>query len=183
MNVMEETKKKMEAAIDHFKDELKNIRTGRASPSMVDQVTVEIYGSQMRLKDVASISTPEPRMLLITPFDPQNTNAIGKAIEKANLGFMPIVEANVVRINIPPMTEEIRKKMVKLCHELKEKAKISIRNIRREANERIKKLKNDGEIAEDRMKRLEKDIQEATDKYCKLTEEVAEKKEKEVSTI
>ena len=111
MGLLEETKSKMALAIDHLKNDLKNLRTGRANPGLVDHVTIEMYGSQMRIKDVASVSAPEPRMLLITPFDPQTVGAIGKAIEKANLGVMPIVDANVVRIKIPPMTEEIRKKL------------------------------------------------------------------------
>lgn len=183
MNLLDDTKAKMLTALEHLKNDLKNIRTGRASPGMVDHVTVEVYGSPMRIKDVASVSAPETRMLLITPFDPQTTNAIGKAIEKANLGVMPIVEANVIRIKIPPMTEEIRKKMAKMCGEEKEKTKISIRNIRRDANETARKQKADGIIPEDLMKKWEKSIQELTDKYCREADEIAEKKEKEISTI
>lgn len=183
MGILDDTKAKMAAVIEHLKNDLKNIRTGRANPGMVDHVTVEIYGSQMRIKDVATVSVPEPRQLLITPFDPQTTGAIGKAIEKANLGVMPIVDANVIRIKIPPMTEEIRKKMAKICGEEKEKTKVSIRNIRRDANEIVRKQKADGILAEDMMKKWEKSIQEFTDKYCKEADEIAEKKEKEISTI
>lgn len=183
MSILEDTKAKMSASIEHLKNDLKNIRTGRANPGMVDHLTVEVYGSPMRLKDVATVSVPEPRQLLITPFDPQTTNSIGKAIEKANLGVMPIVDANVIRIKIPPMTEEIRKKMAKVCHEEKEKTKISIRNTRRDANELARKQKNEGIIAEDIMKKWEKSIQEFTDKFCKEADDLAEKKEKEISTI
>ena len=183
MGLLDETKAKMALALEHLKNDLKNIRTGRANPGMVDHLMLEIYGSQMRIKDLASVSAPEPRMLLITPFDPQTTGAIGKAIEKANLGVMPIVEANLIRIKIPPMTEEIRKKMAKMCHEEKEKTKISVRNIRRDSNETARKQKADGLIPEDKMKKLEKDIQELTDKFCKEADEIAEKKEKEISTI
>ena len=183
MSILDQTKAKMQAALDHFKNELKNIRTGRANPGMVEHVSVEVYGSAMRLKDIASISAPEARQLLITPFDPQNTNAIGKAIEKANLGFMPIVDANTVRIKIPPMTEEIRKKMAKMCHEEREQAKVSIRNVRREFNDLARKQKIDGEIAEDMLKKLEKGIQELTDKFCREADDLSEKKEKEISTI
>jgi ribosome recycling factor len=181
MSILDQTKAKMVAAIEHFKNELRNIRTGRANPGMVEHVSVEVYGSSMRLKDVASISTPEPRQLLITPFDPQITNTIGKAIEKANLGFMPIVDGNIVRIKIPPMTEELRKKMAKTCHEELEEAKISIRNIRREANDLVRKQKD--EIGEDVVRKWEKEIQELTDKFCKDAEELSEKKEKEIATI
>ena len=183
MSILDETKAKMATAIEHLKSDLKNIRTGRANPGMVDHVTVEVYGSQMRIKDLASVSAPEARQLLITPFDPQTTGAIGKAIEKANLGVMPIVDVNVIRIKIPPMTEEIRKKMAKICSEEKEKTKVSIRNIRRDANEIVRKQKAEGTLAEDVMKKWEKSIQEFTDKYCKEADEIAEKKEKEISTI
>lgn len=183
MSIQEQTKVKMTNAIEHFKNALKNIRTGRANPGMVENVTAEVYGSPMRLKDIASISTPEPRQLLITPFDSKNVGVIAKAIEKANLGFMPIADGNIVRIKIPQMTEELRKKMVKICYDEKEQAKISIRNLRREANDLAKKQKNDGEIAEDMLKKIEKGIQELTDKYCKEADELAEKKEKEISTI
>jgi len=183
MSILEQTKSKMAAAIEHYKNDLKNIRTGRANPGMVEHVMVDVYGSMMRLKDVASITVPESRQLLITPFDPKNSSAIGKSIEKANIGFMPIVDGNVVRIKIPPMTEELRKKMAKICHEEREKAKISIRNIRREANEAVRKQKVDGEIAEDIMKKHEKSIQELTDKSCKEADDLSDKKEKEIATI
>lgn len=183
MSVLDDTKSKMTAAIEHFKNDLKNIRTGRANPGMVEHVMVEMYGSMMRLKDVASINAPEARQLLITPFDPQNASVIGKSIEKANIGFMPIVDGHVVRIKIPPMTEDLRKKMAKICHEEREKAKISIRNIRRDANELVRKQKADGDIAEDVMKKHEKAIQELTDKFCKEADDLSEKKEKEISTI
>ncbi len=183
MSILDQTKAKMAAALEHFKNELRNIRTGRANPGMIEHVMVEVYGSGMRLKDIASISTPEARQLLITPFDPKNAAVIGKAIEKANLGFMPIVDANTVRIKIPPMTEELRKKMAKICHDEREKAKVSIRNIRRDANEAVRKQKADGDIAEDLMKKQEKNIQELTDKFCKEADDLSEKKEKEISTI
>jgi ribosome recycling factor len=183
MSILDQAKAKMTAAIEHFKNDLKNIRTGRANPGMVEHVMVEAYGSSMRLKDIASITVPESRQLLITPFDPQNASLIGKSIEKANIGFMPIVDGTTVRIKIPSMTEEIRKKMVKICHEEREKTKVSIRNIRREANDGVRKQKADGEIAEDIMKKLEKNIQELTDKFCKEVDDLSEKKEREISTI
>lgn len=183
MSILDQVKAKMLAALEHFKNDLKNIRTGRANPGLVEHVQVEIYGSAMRLKDVASISAPEARMLLITPFDPQNASTISKAIEKSNLGLNPMVDGHSVRIKIPPMTEEIRKKMAKICHDEREKAKISIRNIRRDANELARKQKADGDIAEDVLKKLEKSIQELTDKYCKEADDLSEKKEKELSQI
>lgn len=178
-----ETENKMRGAVEHLVEELKNIRTGRANPGMVEGLLVEVYGSKMRLRDVANITTPENRQLLITPYDASNAALIGKAIEIANLGIQPIVDGNAVRLNIPPMDESIRKEMVKLCHEKKEHAKVSIRNARREGNDTIRKQKADGELPEDQMKRLEKEIQELTDKYCKQADEIATEKEKEVTTV
>lgn len=183
MNTTEQAKAKMLAALEHLKAELKTIRTGRANPAMVEGIIVEVYGSPMRLKDIASINAPEARMLVITPFDAKNAAAIGKAIEKANIGVNPIVDSNMVRIKIPQMDQNMRKEMVKLIHKRLEEAKVSIRNIRRDANEAVRKQKSAGEIAEDVMKKAEKNIQELTDKYCKEADDQAEKKEKEVSTI
>lgn len=183
MSITDQTKTKMVAAIEHLKNELKNIRTGRANASMLDSISVEVYGSPMRLKEIASVTTPESRQLLITPYDAQNAGAIGKAIEKANLGFMPIVDGNAVRIKIPPMDESMRKEMVKLCHKKKEECKVSIRNIRRDCNELVRKEKADGIIAEDMMKKMEKTIQELTDKFCREADEVSQKKETEVTTV
>lgn len=181
MNIIDQAKSKMAAAIEHLKNELKSIRTGRANPAMLDGVTVEVYGSQMRIKDVASINAPEPRMLLITPFEQKNAAIIGKAIEKANLGIMPIIDGNLVRLKIPQMDENMRKEMVKLCHKKLEEAKVSIRNIRRECNDTIRKMKS--EFSEDMMKKQEKDVQDLTDKFCKEADDLCAKKEKEVSSI
>lgn len=183
MNILDQAKSKMAAALEHLKNELKSIRTSRANPGMLDSISVEVYGSNMRIKEVANITAPEARMLLITPFDPSTTNAIGKSIERANLGFQPIVDGNAIRIKIPPMDESARKEMVKQCHKKKEEAKISIRNIRRDCNELAKKQKADGILPEDGFKKLEKNIQDLTDKSCKEADELSEKKEKEVTTI
>ena len=183
MDIIQHTREKRAAALEHLRSELKSIRTSRANPGMLDNVQVEIYGSMMRIKECASITTPEPRMLLVTPFEPKNSSVIGKAIEKANLGVTPIVDGNVVRIKISQMDDSVRKEMVKLCHKRLEEAKISIRNIRRDANEAVRKQKAAGDIAEDIMKKNEKTIQDLTDKSCKEADEITEKKEKEVSTI
>lgn len=170
----------MAAAIEHMKNELKNIRTGRANPGMLDSVFVEIYGTQMRIKDVASINAPEPRQLVITPFDPQNTNGIGKAIEKANIGLVPIVSGNMIVLKIPQMDDSVRKEMIKLCHKRCEEAKISIRNARRDGIQLIREMKSQ---AEDQVKKLETKIQVLTDESCKQADELSKKKEKEISTI
>lgn len=183
MSVVKQTKTKMELALEHLKDRLRAIRTGRANTGMVESVMVEVYGSQMRLKDMASITVPESRQILITPFDVNNKGVIGKAIEKANLGFMPIVDGNVVRIRIPQMDAKMRDEMKKLCHKEGEDAKIVIRNARRDGNEAVRKQKKDNVIAEDEMKRSEKEIQDLTDKYCRDADHLVVAKEKEISTI
>lgn len=183
MGVLDQVKAKMAAAIEHLKEELKSIRTGRANPAMLDHIMVEVYGTQMRIKDLASITVPEPRQLLITPFDNTNKGVIAKSIEKANLGVMPLVDGNIVRIKIATMDENSRKEMIKLCHKRLEECKVGVRNVRRDSNEGVRKQKNDGLIAEDEMKKAEKQIQELTDKFCKEADEITAKKEKEVSTI
>ncbi len=180
MSIAKEAKTKMDAAIEHVRTEMKGIRSGKADPGLVDGVSVEIYGAQMRLRDVANVTTPEPRQLLITPYDATSTAAIGKAIEKAGLNLRPVVEANCVRINIPPMDGERRQEMVKLSKKRCEDGKIVIRNIRRDCNDQIKKQKTDGLLAEDQVKKLEKEIQDLTDKYCKDLDEIAKKKEQEI---
>ncbi len=179
MTFTKQTSEKMALAIEHLKNELKGIRTGRANTAMLDNVFVEVYGSLVRVKDIASITAPEARQLLITPFDRQNNAAIGKAIDKADLGLMPIVEGNCIRINIAPMDESTRKNMVKRSHKLCEEAKVSIRNIRREINDTVKKQK----LPEDITKKTEKEVQDLTDKFCKEADDVTSKKEKEITTI
>lgn len=182
-DVVKETKKKMDAALEHLKQELKNIRTGRANTAMLDNVTVEVYGTQMHLREIANVTAPEPRQLLITPYDAHNAGPISKGIERANLGVRPVIDGNVVRIQIPQMDESMRKEMIKLSHKRKEDCKVSIRNIRRDSNEMARKQKADGDIPEDLLKKLEKEVQELTDKYCKLADDLSTAKEKEISTI
>jgi len=180
MSIKNLVEHEMKQVIEHFVQELKNIRTGRANPAMLDNVSIEVYGAQMRLRDVASVSTPEPRQLVITPFDPKTTASIGKSIEKANLGLMPIVDANMIRINVPSMDQSVRKEMIKLLHKKREDAKVSVRHVRGKHNKSLKA--NDG-IADDEVKRGEKQIQELTDQYCKKIDELAQEKENDISTI
>jgi len=180
MSVKKQVEKEMQQVIDHLIEEIKNIRTGRANPGMVDGVNVEVYGAPMKLRDIASVTTPEMRQLLITPFDPTNSATIGKAIEKANLGLIPIVEANMVRINIPPMDDNLRKEMVKLLHKRREEAKVSVRQVRAKFN---KQVKADASVSEDEVKGIEKSVQELTDKYCKVVDERCKDKENDISSI
>ncbi|HSX12049.1 MAG TPA: ribosome recycling factor [Rhabdochlamydiaceae bacterium] len=183
MNLTDDTKSKMEHSLEHFKGELKKLRSGRANPSILDGVVVEVYGTQMRLKELANISSPEPRQILVNPFDPQTAPAIRKGIENANLNLQPILEGSHVRINVPPMDESMRKEIAKQGKKKAEEAKVVIREIRRKANELARKQKADGISTEDQMKKDEKTIQELTDKYCKEIDDLFLKKEKEIMTV
>lgn len=183
MDYVEQTQAKMKVVMEHLKIELKGLRTGRANPAMIENIVVDVYGTEMRLKDIANITTPEARQLLITPFDRSNAGGISKAIERANLGLQPIVEGHVIRITIPPMDANMRKEMVKQAHQKREEAKVGVRHVRRDVNDLLKKKKNEGDIAEDVLKSLEKKVQDLTDRFCKEADDLVATKEKEISTI
>lgn len=183
MSTEKEVESKMQATLDHFKQELKNLRTNRANPGMVEGVTVEVYGAHMKIKELANISAPEPRQILITPFDPQTAGAISKGIEKANLNLQPILEGGAVRINVPPMDQSMRVEIVKQGKKKAEDAKIALREIRRKINDTIRKQKADGLITEDVLKKLEKAVQEFTDKFCKTVDDLFAAKEKEIMAV
>lgn len=183
MSVPDQTKAKMQATVEHFKNELKNLRSNRANPGMVENVPVDVYGTTMRVKELGSITTPESRQILITPFDPQTGGMISKAIDKANLGIRPILEGNSIRINIPPMDETMRKEIVKQGKKKAEDNKITIREIRRKGNDEVKKQKSDGILTEDGMKKAEKTIQELTDQFCKQIDDLFTAKEKEIMAV
>lgn len=176
-------KSHMKAAIDHFHNELRAIRAGRASAAMVESVMVEAYGTTMRLKELGTISSPEPRQLMVTPFDAGMAGSISKALEKANLGVRTSVEGKVVRIVFPELNEQRRKELVGQVHKKKEDGKIAVRNCRRDANELLKKQKTDGIVPEDDFKRLEKQIQDLTDKSCKEIDDLVLHKEKEIMEV
>lgn len=182
-DVEKQVRAAMQTALDHLKQELKALRSGRANSAMLDKVSVEVYGTHMRLKEIANITVPEARQILITPFDFNNIHAIKKEIEAANLGINPMVDGKVIRINIPPMDEAVRRQIAKQCKELGEKSKIVMREIRRKHNDIVRKQKSEGKIPEDIMKRLEKTIQELTDRFCKDIDVATTEKEKEIMTI
>lgn len=182
MSVTDESKSKMRATVDHFKQELKGLRSNRANSAMVENVMVDVYGASMRIKELANINIPEPRQILIAPFDPQTAAAIAKGIEKANLNIQPIVEGHQIRINIPPMDESMRKEIAKQAKKKAEDAKIVIRDIRRKSNEQIRKLKG-SDMTEDEMKKAEKTIQEQTDQFCKEIDDLCTQKEREIMTV
>ena len=178
-----QVKAAMQATLDHLKGDLKSLRTGRANASILDKVQVEIYGSHTPIKAVGNINVPEPRMIVVTPFDPSTLNAIAKGIEAANLGVNPIVDGRVVRVPVPPPDESLRKQIAKQCRDFGEKTKIALREVRRKFNDLIRKQKADGVLPEDQMKKLEKHIQDMTDRFCKETDAVCSEKEKEIMTI
>lgn len=178
--IYSDIKNRMRKTIDLLSQELARIRTARANPAILDGVKVSYYNSQVPLKQLATISVPEPRLLVIQPWDKQALGEIEKAIYRADLGLAPVSNGNTIRIPIPALTEERRKDLVKLCSKLTEDAKVAIRNIRRDANEEIKKAEKDKKISEDDAKQGQKKIQEFTDDNIKLLDELFKKKEKEI---
>lgn len=183
-SIIEEAKKKLQAALEHFQSELNKVRTGRAHPSMLDGVKVAAYGTEMPLNQVGNVIAPEAQMLQITPFDPNNIQAIASAIrDNPSLGLNPSDDGRVVRIPIPPLTEERRREYVKVLGGKLEDAMIVTRNIRREALEAVDTAKKDKQIGEDDAKRLEKQVDEAMAKAKTDAEAAAKAKESEIMTV
>lgn len=182
-NVEGQMKVAMQATLDHLKGDLKSLRTGRANAGILDKVQVELYGAMTPLKATGTVTVPEPRMIVVTPFDPSSLQAIAKGIEAANLGVNPIVDGRVVRIPIPSPDENLRKQIAKQCRDLGEKAKISLRESRRKYNDMVRKEKADGTVSEDQLKKLEKAIQDQTDRFCKEVDQICAEKEKEIMTV
>ena len=174
---------KMKKAFDIFTQELGSLRTGRANSAMLDIVKVEVYGQKMSINQLATISTPEPRLITVQVWDQNNVSLIDSAIQKSNLGINPQIDGQLMRIPIPSLNEERRSELKKIMGGLAEKAKISIRNIRREANDNLKKDLKDKKIGEDECKKYEKKIQNLTDQQISELEKKLEEKEKEIMTI
>jgi len=171
---------KMQKTYELLSQELAKIRTGRANPAILDGIKVDYYGNLTPLKQLANIYVPEPRMLVIQVWDKNAVAEIEKAIYKAELGLTPKIDGSLIKIPIPPLTEERRKELIKLCAKLAEDAKIAIRNIRRDANDEIKKLEKEKKISEDDGRIGIKKIQEITDEFTEKIEELLKKKEKEI---
>ena len=182
-DVIAKTRVGMEKSIDALKKEFSRVRTGRASINLLDDVRVDYYGTPTPLSQIATLIVPEPRLITIQPWEKKLIPDIERAILKADLGLNPASDGVLVRIAIPPLTEDRRKEMVKLIKRMTEDAKVAIRNVRREANDSLKKLEKDKEISEDELKRGEKEIQDLTDAFVKKTDEVMAVKEKEVMEI
>ncbi len=173
---------KMDLAVDHFRKEIQTLRTGRPSLTLIEHVRVDYYGNQVSLDKVAALNIVDNRMITITPWEPKIIPDIEKAIMAANLGLTPQNDGKAVRIVVPPMTEERRKEMVKLLKKLAEESRVTLRNVRREANDDLKKKQKEGLIQEDRMKRLQDEVQKLVDGASGKVDEHARKKEQEILT-
>lgn len=181
--VISNLEEKLEKSKDNLKEELNAVRAGRANPALLDRVEVNYYGTPTPLKQLANISVPDPHTLMITPFDPKSVGDIEKAILTANIGINPANDGKAVRLAIPQLTEERRKELAKQAKSIGEEAKVAARNLRRKANDEIKKEEKAGELTEDDVKESLDDIQKKTDKAIKEIDEIVAKKEKEIMEV
>ena len=174
---------KMDKTIQAFRKEISTLRTGRANASMLDMIKVDVYGQMMPINQLATISVPEARLITVQVWDKSNVSLIDSSIQKSDLGINPQIDGQIIRIRIPDLTEERRKELIKVLKGMTEKNKVSIRNIRREANEDLKKKLKNKEISEDDNKNFEKEIQKLTDTSIENVEKILSEKEKEISQI
>lgn len=181
--VFEDAKDRMQKAVATLEKEFKRLRTGRASVSLVDGIRVEYYGTPTPLNQLATLTVPEPRTIMIQPWDQSCLGDVEKAIMKSELGLTPMNDGKVIRIHVPPLTEERRRDLVKLVKKMAEEAKVAVRNIRRDANEMIKDLKKEKEISEDEQFKGQEEVQKITDDYIKKIDELSAAKEKEILEI
>lgn len=182
-SIHNETKDRMAKSIDALKKEMQRVRTGRASASMLDSVKVDYYGTLTPLNQMASISIPESRLITVQPWDVSALKEIEKGILKANIGLTPSSDGKIIRISVPPLTEQRRKEIVKLVNKTCEEFKVAIRNIRRDSNELLKNLKKDNEISEDQQFKAQDKVQAITDDHIKMIDEILKDKEKEILEI
>jgi len=179
-DVFQSMNAKMDKAIASFQKELHRLRTGRASPALLEGIRVDYYGTPTPIQQTANVTIPESRLIVIQPWDKGMLETISKGIQKANLGLSPSNDGNVIRIAIPPLTEERRKELVKVVHKIAEEYKVSIRNIRRDSNEMVKELKKDGQVSEDDAFKSQEKIQKITDEHIRLVDDCYAEKEKEI---
>lgn len=182
-DILREAAERMQSALDTLDEDLSAIRTGRASPALVEKLPVEYYGTNTPLIQLASISVPEPRQLLIRPFDPASFKNIERAIMVSDLGLTPNSDGKVIRLTLPQLTEERRRELVKVVHNRMEETKVSIRNVRRDQIRDLREFEKEGLISEDDQERGEEEIQELTDKLNKKVDEIGERKEKEIMEV
>ncbi len=178
--ILSEMREKMEKTVESLDQGFKKMRTGRASVSILEGIKVECYGTQMRLNQIASISIPESRLLIIQPWDQSIIGNIEKSILKSELGLTPMNDGKLIRISIPPLTEERRKELAKMAKKMAEESKVSIRNHRRDANEMLKELKNESEISEDEMYTYQDKVQKNTDEFIEKIDGIRKEKEQEI---
>ena len=178
--ILSEMREKMEKTVESLDQGFKRMRTGRASVSILEGIKVECYGTQMRLNQIASISIPESRLLIIQPWDQSIIGNIEKSILKSELGLTPMNDGKLIRISIPPLTEERRKELAKMAKKMAEESKVSIRNHRRDANEMLKELKNESEISEDEMYTYQDKVQKNTDEFIEKIDGIRKEKEQEI---
>ncbi|MDI6844157.1 MAG: ribosome recycling factor [Anaerosomatales bacterium] len=178
-----EAKDHMRKAVAALAHEFAGVRTGRASGAILEKVTVEYYGTPTPLNQIASVSVPEPQLLVITPYDRSALGAIEKAILGSDLGLTPSNDGQVIRLPFPPLTEERRRELVKLCRQYAEEARVAVRNIRRDINDRLKRQEKDGEISQDELRRLEAEVQKETDAHIKEIDELLKRKEQEIMEV
>ncbi len=182
-NIIQDAQKRMDKAVQQLKNELASIRTGRATPSLLDKVKVEYYGTLTPVNQLANISAPEPKLLTIQPWDKNVLEDIEKAILKSELGLTPNNDGHIIRIQIPSLTEERRQELVKMVKKYGEEAKVAIRNVRRDANDSVKKDEKDGKLPEDESRRLQENIQQTTNEFIAKVDQVVEDKEKEMMEV
>ncbi len=182
-DIKENLKEKIEKSLNVLKEELTTVRAGRANPGILDKIQVEYYGVPTPLKSVANVSVPDPRTLMITPFDAKSIQEIEKAINIANIGITPSNDGKIIRLGIPEVTEERRKELTKTVKKLGEDDKVAIRNLRRDANDHLKKLQKAGDLTEDDLASDEKDVQKIVDEAIKTIDEMVKKKEKEIMEV
>ncbi len=181
--VIKDAEERMKKAVEVFRQDLAGMRAGRATPALLDKVRVDAYGSPVPVNNVATIEVPDPRTLVIKPWDRSLIKAIEKAINVSDLGLNPTNDGQVIRLSIPPMTEERRREMVKAVNKRTEEQRVAIRNIRRDANDQIKKMEKDKTISEDEAKRAQDEVQKLTDKYIKEIDQIMAAKEKEIMEV
>jgi ribosome recycling factor len=180
--ILLEAEEKMIKTEEFVQHEFTGVRTGKASPAMVENLMADVYGSQMRIREIAGITTPEPRMLVITPWDAGSLHAIEKAIQKSSIGINPMIHGKAIRLILPELSTERRQEMVKMAHKMTEDARVAVRHVRRDAMEQLRKAKAAG-LSEDEEKNAEKELQKLTDQYIGQIEEHLKHKEKEILTV
>jgi ribosome recycling factor len=182
-DLMQDAEERMDKSVASAKGELNGVRTGRAAATLLDRIQIDYYGQQTPLRQLATINVPEPRMLTVQPFDPNSLKSIEKAIQESDLGLTPSNDGKIIRLPIPQLTEERRKELVKLVHQIAEEGRVAVRNIRRDAIHHMKELSSKGQVGEDEERRAEERVQKLTDEHTKSIDELLKHKEQEIMEV